>query len=430
VQRELFRLVRKANSYVADFRPPKDTEKKLFPEAAKSDKVKRFVNPSWALELELQPGNKLRVWLRNRLDRPQATYTRFEVQFIPDGPFEVIPRLDSDALLPLGTDRDTHQQVVDLKGLKTQGVFAAKQVLTWETAAIKRIDAVSIGGGAEAHSHRTSHKELKPLRPKPKVEEPKEEPGGPGPEKGGSAGGFPGAGAKRPSGGGFPGKEIGIGPDGGPAGPGGGMEVNVEASPNGLVLNRYHEITPQARRIPVAISMIVDQAHLGRVQTAFADSSLRFITTQVILTRYPHTVRPAEAGGQPDEGGEGGVPGPGEPGFSGRPKFGSGMYGGMYPSSGYGSGSGRMGIPKMPYGGSKSGFPPMPGGTGIGLGPDGGPPSPYGGYSGQDSGITAGLGSDDEESNVEVVIYGFVTLYERYPPRPPAPASTESGSNP
>src|SRR5262249_32024408 len=157
---------------------------------------------------------------------------------------------------PLGSKRDTHEQVLELQGYTAKGVYAVRQVLTWETAAVKRIDQVAFGtasGSEWAHSHRTAARALKPLKevPAEKKEAPPEEskPGMPklgGPESGGSklpVGGFPG-------------------------GPGGDL-TSTTLTPNGLVRDRYLDVTPQARRIPVGVALIVDQLHVARVQTAF-----------------------------------------------------------------------------------------------------------------------------------------------------------------
>ena len=42
----------------------------------------------------------------------------------------------------------------------------------------------------------------------------------------------------------------------------------------------------------VAIVLIVDQNQVDRVQTAFNNSKLRFLTTQVLLNHYPKSLKP------------------------------------------------------------------------------------------------------------------------------------------
>jgi hypothetical protein len=98
-----------------------------------------------------------------------------------------------------------------------------------------------------------------------------------------------------------------------------------------LVSDRYFDVTPQARRVPVAVVLIVDPAHVTRVETAFANSPLRFLINQVLINRYPRSVRPdtssdtvvAESSGS----GPGGYPlAPMMPSFGGRYPGGPGRY--------------------------------------------------------------------------------------------------------
>src|SRR5205085_5878375 len=110
-----------------------------------------------------------------------------------------------------------------------------------------------------------------------------------------------------------------------------------------LIRNRYWEFTRESRRSPVSLALIVDQDHIHRVQTAFANSKLRFLTTQVLLNRYTSSLRP-----------------------------------------------------QLPVVDTRTGFGPS------GRGPFFQP--------------AVAAGTDDMETNVEMVIYGIVTLYERYPP--------------
>jgi hypothetical protein len=160
--------------------------------------------------------------------------------------------------------------------------------------------------------------------------------------------------------------------------------------------------------------LIVDQDHIGRVLTAFNNSRLRFLTMQVLLNRYPASVRPQLTGGafEPGDGGREDEPPPPMPmlGSSVGP-MGSGFTpprGGssLGPPKGYGS---SVGPPK---GFGSSVGPPK------GFGP--GPMQPMPAGPGQNVGVgaAANLGGGEElENNVEVVIYGIVTLYERFPKR-------------
>ncbi|MCC6419069.1 MAG: hypothetical protein IT429_12615 [Gemmataceae bacterium] len=371
IQRELFRLVKKANDYVANFEPVKDAKGKAIPGV--------FRNPYWQMELSLKD-TKVHAKITNLLDRVQRLDPRFMVQVQKDAPLVLLDRFDGEPLQPKGSKKDTFEQTFDLKGgYRPEGLFAVRQVLTWETAAIKRIDQIAIGtaaGDGWAQSHRTSVKLLKPLKELPAAapdasttgEMPMGEAPGPG-----------------PMGGGLPGGPGGVG----------GPQRGAILTPNGLVRNRYADVTPQARRVPVGLALIVDQMHVARVQTAFADSPLRFLTTQVLMHRYPTTVRPDSNTTGQFAGGEG-YPGPmGSPGPMGFP--------------------GPMGSPS---GGYPAPPPPGPGGYPMGPGPMGEGTMPGDPYA---PGAQA-TGSDEQESNVALVIYGVGSLYERYPARKNVPA--------
>jgi hypothetical protein len=439
IQTELYRLVKKANDSVANF------------EAVKGEKGE-FVNPYWKVKILGVDGDRVKLSLTNRLDRPQPVHLTFLVQLQPGGKYHQLQPIKDSAPLPpkgardeKGDPRDTLvRELKILEAPAAKQVVGVRQVLTWETAAVRRIDHVSIGagGGDEwSHSHRTAHKQLQPFKKKP-VEEKKEGEGS-GPGGGGLlAAGKPGDMMKKGSG------SAGFGALFGKSGPGGTGSAEAGRTPNGLLENRYLEVTPQARRVPVAIVLIVDQAHVARVQTAFADSPLRFLITQVLMHRYPKSVRP-DVPSQPGAGGEA-VAGGGGPtfgglygsggvmGFPGRPGGGakamgsaafqpppSAMQGSFMPSS-------LMKGPFNPGSFMKGSF--MPGGSGFGSK----------GYPGMSSSSMANMGmpgltygaaetalvGDEQEANVELVLYGLVSLYERYPSRPASALPAVEGANP
>src|SRR5207249_422527 len=76
------------------------------------------------------------------------------------------------------------------------------------------------------------------------------------------------------------------------AGGQGGELPDVLTEKHKLIRNRYLEKSPQSRHVPVAVTLIVDQDHVDRVLTSFTNSKLRFLTSQVLLNRYPLTVAP------------------------------------------------------------------------------------------------------------------------------------------
>ena len=49
--------------------------------------------------------------------------------------------------------------------------------------------------------------------------------------------------------------------------------------------NRYIFVTEQSRHLPVAMTLTIDQSHLGEILVAAANSRLRFQTTQVEFRR-------------------------------------------------------------------------------------------------------------------------------------------------
>ncbi|MCI0462304.1 MAG: hypothetical protein L0Z62_35580 [Gemmataceae bacterium] len=382
VQRELFRLVKKANDYVADFAPVPGQEKDKF----------RFHNPYWRMDLTVLGDNKVHVKITNLLDRPQRVDVEFRVRYTPTGRLIPMPRFNQEPLHPRGSAKESLEQTftVEDEGVpvgKVEKIHAVRQVLTWETAAVKRIDQVAIGTAVAdqwAFSHLDALRKPIPIKelPADKAPEPVADDKGIDP--------------------------MGMGKGGLPGGIGGTQLVGTLPSLtlNKLVRNRYRAVTPQARRIPVGIALIVDQLHVTRVQTAFTDSPLRFRTSQVLLHRYPRTVRPDSSsypGGDIYAGGSGAYPGAeGYPGSGGYPRMpanrmsqgygGSGMYGGF-----------GTGLPQY----SRPGSYPMD----PGLGPDDGTSEDDPTYDPRRS------GGEEIESNMELVIYGVVSIYERFPPR-------------
>jgi hypothetical protein len=367
IQREIYRLVRAANDSVARFQPDKEKEGV-------------FTNPYWRITALVAKDKTLNIKITNLLDQRQDLDVTFRMLLKKEGN-PVLVKIPGLPLAPKGTPAskdaasDTLEVTYDAAqlGVVPQGVFGIEQVLTWKTAAVKRIDDISMGIGGSGDSsvaHRMYAKTLKPFREPEKKEEPKTDPANPAP----TLTEAPGP-ARRPFRGG-PGRE--------------GLGVAVNATSNGLVKDRYLEVSREARRMPIGVVLIVDQQHVERVQAAFADSKLRFLTTQVIMNRYPKTVRPQEtaeaASGVPA------APGP----RTERTE--------------------RTERPRL-----RQVFPPVGGPRLGGMVPGRGGrfPGPWGG--GAETGSAEA--SDEQESNVELVLYGIVSLYERFPPRAAGPAT-------
>ncbi len=275
--------------------------------------------------------------------------------------------------------------------------FGVQQVLEWEASPIREVVALELA----RHSHRTItwgfkvNEPLKKLDPEPADETPAG--GNPGAMTGGAPmiGGFPMTGGAPMTGG-----TTGVG------GPGGANAAEMTKI-NKISRLRYMHITPQCRHLPVAMRLVVDQAHLHDLLAAAANSALRIQITQVHINHSPsgrHAAHPAPgtqvgnmAGMFGMAGMMGGAP-PGRPVFMPPPVFGAG-----------GGRMGRMGGMAMP-----APRPPV-GGVGGEAGED-----VFGAEPGKD-GSTGGKVLDAAQL-VDVTIYGIATLYERFPARPATPA--------
>lgn len=338
IQKEIYRLIRLANDEVSKFGPAKayDDESGKDPKRAPAPgKTYSVKNPYWQLDLKWDGAKKLNLTLKNRLNRRQKVddlklRIRFHKKFEP----EVI-RIDGKPVQPANTKDDTITREITLpEGVRT-GIYGVEQALTWETAAVKRVDHVSVGvndSSEIAHSHRTFPEGTRPYKAEEKAD-----------------------GAPAPGPPGMPPMPV-------PGGPKGLDKGEAHRTQHGLLKKRYVEVTTEARRVPVAVVLIVDQDHIDRVETAFENSKLRFLLTQVLVNRYGGSLRPMLAGDDTK-----------------LDKFGPGFN----------------------------------------------PPPLRGGEMGQPS-LLPQTGGDDMESNVELVLYGVVTLYERFPPpRNKAPAGKQ-----
>ena len=370
IQREIYDIIRKTNDSLSIFQR-KDGQgfEMTGKEAQAKDKALAFTNPYFEVSLVRDSkNNNLLFTIKNRLPRRQRLDLSFAIQTSnkPGMKPEII-KVSGLPLFPAGdkANKDTLVQTIPPpKDTPREGIYSVSQVLTWETAAVKRIDQISIGSNGGdvdgiSHSQRTFYDSLRPFDDKDigKDDAAAAGPGGgPPPMKGGSTG-----------------KNAADGTPGGPK-KAAGIGQNVGVLAHGLWRDRYVEVTAQSRRIPVAVVLIVDQDHVDRVLTQFNNSTLRFLETQVLLNHYPGSLQPPTAVDPKD-----GAATPGNP-------F-------------------RM---KMP------GFGP---GAGPAAGP-GGQPQPSAGQ--------------DMETNMEIVIYGIMTLYQRHPPRAaasmPGPATAPAAT--
>jgi len=333
----------------------------------------------------------LNVWLTGDKDaRPFAFHVGGE--FLKGGEEREIVRTEEhnvpDGLIP--------------GGLPQAVVSRVEQVFDTRTVPVRRIDAVALG-------YKDSRHALMPLLT-PEFESYKKDAEAEAAKAGGGGMGPP-AGMAGPVGGIQPGRGGEGGPGGMmPGGAGGGAGGPVETVVDGN-RKRYVEVTKQVRRMPVAVTVIVDQAYIQDVLIAYANSPLRFQTTQAHWKRFTGTLSggPESGTGGFGEGGPvvssgaglaaGGFGAFGEGGGLGRPAgggsagFGRGGAGG----AAVGPGVGPMGSVPLPVSGPMGGMP-------MGPGFPGGPGGTMTSIS--ESQLTAGL--------VELTIYGIVSLYEKY----------------
>lgn len=453
VQRSLLDAIRSVNEQMAEFKRVKfEKNGQVIDDPANpstQDPLRRkFRSPTWELELEVVDRDNKKVMigrLTNITDRLQlmgvGNVMRLNVWLQPgtDGkgkgvePFEF--RIGGESLKGVGALRDdgkTPANFIDIAPLPDQPLkdypnvipvgkevvelVRVEQVFDTRTVPVRRIETIVLG-------YRDSRTAATTLLP-PKFMEPKDgattttttttaPPGG----GAGSSAGFPDG--DRP----------------GDSNPNSGATASSTLTGGGTVAsvidankNRYLVVNDQVRRMPVAIVLVVDQAHIQDVLMAFVNSPLRFQITQVTWKRFrdnldtggagggsasPEGYVPSgpgqfgeglDAGGDPDER-RGGGSALGPPGGIGGPPPGMGP--GVPPKGGSGSGSGLIGL--APGGPLSTGGSPAPGGGGI-------PSAPYSPYSQGGGSLTTFSESQLTSGLVELSIYGVVSLYEKYTP--------------
>jgi hypothetical protein len=190
------------------------------------------------------------------------------------------------------------------------------------------------------------------------------------------------------------------GPPGAPAGAA-GPGADTGFTQNGVPRYRYVERNEQVRRMDVAIVMIVDQAHVQDVIRALANSRLRFQNTQVHYERYRGVIsldEPSES--EPPTPGVTAAGAPLPPGLARGVPRGGLRIGVSSKGRGGPAGEGRR-EQRMP----RPGMPP---------------------------GMSSDPNAADEENNnlVELTVYGIISLYERYPPKPAAGQPGAPGAAP
>ncbi|MBI3408117.1 MAG: hypothetical protein HY040_07145 [Planctomycetes bacterium] len=375
IYRELYRLVRVANDYVGQFKPwPGDKldgkGDGIWKGGTEKNKPYSFKNPYWEIDVVWKGGNELELTMKNLLDRRQKLDIHFLVKMNEESEPEKF-LVGGEPLLPKDNEGAIRKIKIELTKpfLPRTGIYSLEQVLTWETAAVKGIESIVIGPG-NSLSQRMSNLQTRPLK---KDDTPKEK------DKGAKAVGAVG--------------RFGKEGDGNQRGPAGGN------TPNGLSRDPYLDVTPQTRNIPVALALIVDQDHTDRVLTAFSNSRFRFLITEVLKNRYPASMRPQSA--QLTQAASANLTGEVKNVGQAPPRLGDfeGFRGGKA------FGPGPKGL-----GGAPKGLGTQPQGGGGRLAKE------DGGFGGTQRPQRNATVNEDLEANIEMVIYGIVTVYQRYPP--------------
>jgi hypothetical protein len=409
VRREMLNIVIEAMNAVALFKDVtdevlKDPKAPKTPEGVEGRRV--FRNANWELDLLfIKDGTQLVIspdsTIKN-INRTQKLQHLASVSHSNGVPFRFFQRgTERRQVIRIAGEPLAYEQSakigrrysidpVSVKEGLAKGSAAplgVQQVLEWETSPIRQLDALEVG----LHSHRTVtwglkvNEELKKLDPDPVVEgvDPNAAP------VGGPMGMMPMGG---------PGSSSTPGP-GGPGLPGGlGGAPAVDSTRINLIRRpRYMHITKQCKHLPVALEVVVDQAHIHDVLGAVANSPLRIQITQVTFHGVPTPLRPVE-----------------------------GMADGMGPMGPMGP----MGMPMGVIPGGPRSSATMPGGFGRGSRFTGGGVGFRAGESFSGEGGFGPMGGiapktdnvslvQDNAKMVELTVYGIATLYERFPPAPP-----------
>jgi hypothetical protein len=392
VQRELLRTIEAANRSAFAFTKVKD-EKPAAGETFRSI----FRSRLWELDLRAK-GDGLNTTFSGTIKNLTGTKLalgfdgRMHLQVTFQGKKNKIPVPIEAEYVPADGKPFDFKPVVVGGGatLQTKGMESVEQELNLRTAPVKRIDAIALG----YPSSRTNELPMK-MTPFSQKEQEAEK-------------------AAQPQGVGGPGAGPPMGPMGGGFGEGGPRQVST--SPAQLMRERYIDTTAQVRRMPVALKVVIDQAHVQDLLLAFANSKLRFQETQVHWQRNHDMINGGLPGANPiDPTGR-----PGRPGTTTTPRRPPNA---VRPATG----TPPMGIPRFA---GKGGRPGM-GADGEDLPLAGGafrrntPAGPMGaGAGGQ---IIAGpIDETLPPTLVELSLYGIASLYEK--PRDPADAAGAAGA--
>lgn len=371
IQREMMRCVHAVNLLLAQFRdgskkevkdkdgvkvvadPEVEKELKEYFKPVDGESVHRFISPYWLLDIAIMksPQGKgaefiTRGRLRNVSHR-RLNVARIEFLLNMQDPAAgqgkpLVLGLEGD-FLAVDAELNFSNKIVRGSAPKAF-IYGVEQKLDPRYVPVKRVERIVLG----YNSHRTADRQL--LMCSMSEEAKKQQT---------ASGGDPPPAEATP----------GVPTPGGQAAPVG------DKSNSGINRLRYVACTPQVRRMPIGLVMTVDQAHVQDILRAFANSRLRFQTTQV------HAVRARGSGN-----------------------------------------SGTTSMVSTPPPTTSALVPPVvvpPGSRGVPL--PGNPVVPQL----PTMTTTPGAGETTEDNNpnlVEVGIYGLASIYEKFPPKTATPA--------
>lgn len=369
VQRELLAIVARTNTALTKFEPE-------FSFWNHSPLNRTFTSRLWSINLEvITDANRkyLKATIRNPTPRLQLLGANkvMRLKVWLDDPNDPQPSLSEyvigGELVPGYTTINVPLQMTDPRDRTRPGGHAipldrtitriskVEQILDEVSVPVKLIQAVELG--VTDHRRGTATfvaPKLKGLPEDPVADPSANPPGGPGAPPGMTGPGMPGLGGPGMSG-------------------GAGILAGARSGPKEVVLLgnklRYLEVTDQVRRMPVAMSVVLDLAFEQDLLVQFTNSPMRFHITQTGWQRFRGTL--PKSTNQLVGGGVGGVPG----------------------------GPGRPGGPP--------GFPGLPGPGGPGMPGDG-----EGGITGASS---ATVTAQANAGLVTLAVYGVVSLYNELP---------------
>jgi hypothetical protein len=138
IQKEIYRNIRDANDQVSKMPGLK---------AEGFGNKATFANPYFEISLTLLSQSKLQVQLKNLRENRQKLDIGFRIRMAKD-PQQKWEKVDiqGEPLDPAGGKNSTLTKELSLDpGPPRTGIYEVEQVLTWETAAVRRIDQIAIG---------------------------------------------------------------------------------------------------------------------------------------------------------------------------------------------------------------------------------------------------------------------------------------------